>query len=150
MAKGVTPDHLCRTETNTRLEVDNDAPFGLSQDISIFSDGFNSCDSDDSSSQRNALSQCIARCEDKNIQSNSSKNVYSQLITSFREMTNVYEGNCNKDDIDSMLCYFQKSVGNMKTKIVSNKGHIAVTTGNQFVNSNVKCSKKRKSHGVKF
>ena len=83
-------------------------------------------------------------------QSNSSKNVYSQLITSFREMTDVYEGNCNKHDIDSMLCYFQTSVGNVKTKIVSNKGHIPDTTGNQFVNSNVKCSKKRKSHGVKF
>ena len=65
-------------------------------------------------------------------------------------MTNVYEGNCNKHDIDSMLFYLQKSVGKMKSKIVSNKGHIPDTTGNQFVNSNVKCSKKRKSHGVKF
>ena len=67
LGKGVTPDHLCRTETNSRLEADNDAPFGLSQDISIFSDGFKSCDSDDSSSQRNATRQCIARCEGEKI-----------------------------------------------------------------------------------
>ena len=95
--------------------------------------------------QDNALSDVK-----KKNQSNSSQNVYSQLITSFREMTNVYEGNCNQDDVDSILCFFQTSVGNMKKKNVSNRGNIPVTTGNQFVNSNVKCSKKRKSHGVNF
>ena len=67
LGKGVTPDQFCSEGTNSRLEVDNDAPFGLSQDISIFSEGLNDSDSDDGSTQRNATRQCIVRCEEKKI-----------------------------------------------------------------------------------
>ena len=59
LGKGVTPDQFCSEGTNSRLEVDNDAPFGLSQDISIFSEGLNDSDSNDGSTQHNATRQCI-------------------------------------------------------------------------------------------
>ena len=44
-------------------------------------------------------------------------NVYSLLITSFKEVVNVYEGNYNKEDVELILNFFQTKVGEMKSRV---------------------------------
>ena len=78
-------------------------------------------------------------------------NVYSQLIISFKEVVNVYEGNCNKEDVELILNFFQTKVGEMKSRdsnALNEKNDD--NTVREFVNYNVVCSKKRKTHGVKY
>ena len=79
----------------------------------------------------------MARCEGEKDQSIASKNVCSQLVTTLREMANVYEGNFNKDDVDSIISFFQRRVGEMKKNIIIKKRMSQTVTGNQFVNSNI-------------
>ena len=83
----------------------------------------------------------MVRCEGKRLQLIASKNVYSQLVTYFRKTANVYEGNCNKDDVDSIISFFQQRVGEMKKRIITKNSISQTVTSNQFVNSNIRCSK---------
>ena len=76
--------------------------------------------------------------------------MYSQLVTSFREMANTDEGNCNRDYVDSIIWFFQQRVREMKKRIVTKIYMVKTATGNQFVNINVRCFKKIKSNGVNY
>ena len=71
-------------------------------------------------------------------------NVYSQLITSFKEVVNVYEGNCNKEDVELILKFFQTKVGEMKSRVnnaLNEKNND--NTVRELVNCNVMCQKKK-------
>ena len=79
----------------------------------------------------------------------STKNIYSQLIASFKELTNIYEGNCEFQDVVEINNYFQAKVSQMKKKLLENLPYHNNDPDVQFVNCNVPCSKKRKTHGTR-
>ena len=104
-------------------------------------------------SQRNAETRFNEKIESIKLVAKSSHhyNVYSQLITSLKEVVNVYEGNCNKEDVELILNFSQTKVGEMKSRVnnaINEKNND--NTVREFVNCNVVCSKKRKTHGVKY
>ena len=86
MHKAVTADnyHLVSRHQNGLLG--NDAPFGLSQDVSLFNNENTLMEPIVLvEPQRHAESQFNDRCESMKLQGSSSSysNVYSQLVTSF-------------------------------------------------------------------
>ena len=69
---------------------------------------------------------------------------YSYLIQSFKELTNVYKGNATSEDLQEVQRFFSEKVGCMKKKINGEKKPVGT-----IVSCNVKCSKRRKTHGTK-
>ena len=70
---------------------------------------------------------------------------YAYLIQSFKELTNVYKGNATSDDLQEVKRFFSEKVGFMKKKINGHKKPVGT-----IVSCNVKCSKRRRTHGSKI
>ena len=93
----------------------------------------------------------IAETIEQNPQNGSIMDVYPRLIASFKELCNIYRGNCTEDDITEMKSILLKKIAEMKARVFQeNKGlsQDDVPLGN-IVSSNVPCSKRRKTHGNK-
>ena len=69
---------------------------------------------------------------------------YSYLIQSFKELTNIYEGNATPNDLNVIKRFFSSKVGEMKKRL---NGDVIPVGG--IVSSNTKCSKRKKTHGTK-
>ena len=70
---------------------------------------------------------------------------YAYLIQSFKDLTNVYKGNATSDDLQEVKRFFSEKVGFMKKKINGDKKPVG-----RIVSCNVKCSKRRRTHGSKI
>ena len=84
--------------------LNNEASFGMSQDVVIF-------DPDNKSEDEFPFHHLIFNVIKSTV---STKNIYSQLVASFKEVTNVYEGNCECQDVIEINNFFQKKVSQMK------------------------------------
>ena len=76
----------------------------MSQEVVIFDTKNNS---EDTSPTHQMVSNVVTNTV-------STKNIYSQLIASFKELTNIYEGNCECQDVVEIDNFFQAKVSQMK------------------------------------
>ena len=76
-------------------------------------------------------------------------NAYEVLMPFFKELVGIYQGNCEMGDLLAVQGFFNQQIGIMKRR-VNAKRNIASNESDQFMSSNIVCSKKRKSHGTKY
>ena len=72
---------------------------------------------------------------------------YSFLIASFKELTSIMDGNCEKNDIIHVHSFIHEQIGAFKNKISIEQNLIPTTGPSTYISSNVLSSKKRKTHG---
>ena len=73
---------------------------------------------------------------------------YNFLIASFKELTSIMDGNCDKTDLVHVHDFIHEQIGAFKN-IISVEQNLIPTNGTStYISSNIPSSKKRKTHGI--
>ena len=86
------------------------------------------------------------------IPTNSSGNMvspYQYLVASFKELTTIMDGNCEKSELDQVNDFFNEQIGTFKHKISVQENLITTINTSTYISINVAASKKRKTHGCR-
>ena len=102
------------------------------------------------SNQINTLGSIDSILDDHNNDTDTSHmKPYSQLITEFKTLTSLMDGNCTKEDISEIHSFFQSQTEKITKRIREQLPDSAFPEGSNFVSSNVPASKRNKHHGCR-